>query len=127
MKLLILGASGNSGLRFVRMGLGAGHEVTAFIRNERKFAEQLTLANPKGLTVLTGETAVATATAGHNAVINAGGSAIEPKGYVPLIAGIIRAAEQAFGTGGRFWFFGAAATPDIPGMKGHKKLPTAAR
>lgn len=121
MKLLILGASGNSGLRFVRMGLAAGHEVTAFIRNERKFAEQLTVA------VLTGETAVATATAGHNAVINAGGSAIEPKGYVPLIAGIIRAAEQAFGTGGRFWFFGAAATPDIPGMKGHKKLPTAAR
>lgn len=119
MKLLILGAGGNSGLRLVRMGLTAGHEVTAFVRNERKFNEQLAVANPKGLSVRTGdvtdEAAVAAAMAGNNAVVNAAGNATEPKGYVPLVAGIIRAAEKALGPGGRFWLFGGAAALDIPG------------
>ena len=119
MKLLILGAGGNSGLRLVRMGLAAGHDVTAFVRNERKFTEQLAIANPKGLTVRTGdvtdETALTAAMAGQDAVINAAGTATEPKGYVPLVAGIIRAADKALGPGGRFWLFGGAAALDIPG------------
>ena len=79
MKLLILGAGGNSGLRLVRMGLAAGHDVTAFVRNESKFKDQLAMANPKGLTIRTGdvtdEIALAAAMSGQNAVINAAGNA----------------------------------------------------
>jgi hypothetical protein len=41
MKLLILGATGNSGSRLARMGLAEGHEVTAFVRSERKLVDLL--------------------------------------------------------------------------------------
>jgi hypothetical protein len=103
MKLLILGAGGNSGLRLVRMDLAAGHDVTAFVRNERKFAGQLAVADTKRLTVragdVTDEAAVAAAMTGQRAVINAAGNATEPKGYVPLVAGVIRAAVKALGPG----------------------------
>jgi uncharacterized protein YbjT (DUF2867 family) len=55
MKLLILGATGNSGIRLVRLGLAAGHEVTAFVRSERKLAELLGGKIPQTLAVRAGD------------------------------------------------------------------------
>ena len=118
MKLLILGAGGNSGLRLVRMGLAAGHDVTAFVRNKTKF-EELLGDTQKGLTIETGDVADAAALhaamAGQNAVVNAAGSVHEPDRFVSLVATIVGAAEKALGPGGRFWLFGGAAALDIPG------------
>lgn len=50
MKLVVLGATGRTGLEIVKQALGQGHEVTAYVRNPAK----LTLSHPK-LRVVQGE------------------------------------------------------------------------
>jgi putative NADH-flavin reductase len=121
MKLLVLGAAGNSGQRLVRAGLARGHEVTAFVRSERKFGDALGAQRPHSLNIIVGDvtdkSALVSAIAGQDAVVNAAGNATQPDGYVQLVAAVIAAAEQALGTGGRFWFFGGAAALDVPGTK----------
>jgi putative NADH-flavin reductase len=121
MKLLILGATGNSGLRLVRMGVDAGHDVTAFVRSERKLADLLGGQVPQKLSVYVGDVtdkaALVAAMRGQGAVVNAAGNATQPAGYVPMVATIIDAAEEALGVGGRFWLFGGAAALDVPGTK----------
>lgn len=70
MKLLVFGATGRSGLLFVRQALDAGHEVTAFARHAEKLAN-VTDAN---LTVvpgkLTDHTALRRAIVGQEAVVS---------------------------------------------------------
>ena len=39
MKLLVLGATGATGRRFVQQALDAGHDVTAYVRNPRKVTD----------------------------------------------------------------------------------------
>ncbi len=69
MNLLILGASGRTGLLVVEQVLGAGHEVTALVRSP----EKLTLRDPR-LHVVAGQATdasdVARAMAGTGAVIS---------------------------------------------------------
>ena len=36
MKILVLGATGGTGLEVLRQGLAAGHEIAAFVRNPAK-------------------------------------------------------------------------------------------
>jgi putative NADH-flavin reductase len=69
MKLLVLGASGATGLQIIRQGLAQGHEVTAFVRDPAKLA----FADPR-LHVVTGTlpgdaNALAAALQGMNAVL----------------------------------------------------------
>jgi putative NADH-flavin reductase len=69
MKLLVLGASGATGLQIISQGLAQGHELTAFVRNPAKLA----FADPR-LHVATGTlpgdaAALADALQGRAAVI----------------------------------------------------------
>lgn len=45
MNILILGASGKSGLRTVERALSGGHRVTAYLRNDTNMTEE-TKQNP---------------------------------------------------------------------------------
>jgi putative NADH-flavin reductase len=45
MNVLVLGASGKSGLRTVERALKAGHKVTAYLRNDTNMSEE-TKKNP---------------------------------------------------------------------------------
>ena len=110
MKLLILGATGNSGSRLARMGLAEGHEVTAFVRSERKLVDLLGGQLPQKVSVRVGDVtdkaALVAAMKGQRGVVNAAGNATQPDGYVPMVATIIDAAEEVLGAGGPFWLFG---------------------
>jgi putative NADH-flavin reductase len=121
MKLLVLGATGNTGQRLVRMGLAQGNDVTAFVRSARKLADLLGGQLPQKLSVregdVTEQSALIAAMKSQDAVINAAGNATQPEGYVAMVATIIAAAEEALGNGGRFWLFGGAAALDVPGTK----------
>jgi putative NADH-flavin reductase len=51
MHITVFGASGRTGIPFVRQALAAGHAVTAFVRDPAK----LPIEEQKGLTVVTGD------------------------------------------------------------------------
>ena len=119
MKVLVLGASGRSGLRLVRLGIDAGHEVTAFARSRDKIDDMYAEDLPNELNVIIGdatdESALSQVMQGQDAVVNAAGNAMKPDGYVTLMAGIIRTAERVLGPDGRFWLFGSLSALDVPG------------
>jgi putative NADH-flavin reductase len=74
MRLFILGATGAIGQQLVRIGLGRGHDLTAYVRSPHK------LSQPGGrLAVVRGDLfsvgAMARAVAGHDAVLSAFGPA----------------------------------------------------
>jgi len=71
MKILVLGASGETGSEIVAQGLALGHEITALVRRP----ERLTLRDPD-LRLVVGDvladpTFAAGAVAGHDAVVSA--------------------------------------------------------
>jgi putative NADH-flavin reductase len=88
MRLLILGASGGTGLAFIRQARDRGHEITAFVRSPQKLAA---LANR--ITIRQGDprsvTGLQAVIPGHDAVL----SALGPPGPGPTT--ILRAAARS--------------------------------
>ncbi|WHY77241.1 NAD(P)H-binding protein [Neobacillus sp. WH10] len=41
MKIIVFGATGNTGKRVLAQGIKMGHEMTAFVRNSEKLYDQL--------------------------------------------------------------------------------------
>ena len=78
MKLFILGGTGNSGQRLVRMALHRSHQVTVFVRDREKLVSTVGGTAANGLNIIIGaideSRALATAMSGHDAVINAAGN-----------------------------------------------------
>lgn len=118
MKMLILGAAGETGRRLVVAALQAGHQVTAFARNADTLSPLLG-AHASAATVTVGDVmdapSLAAAMAGQDVVINAAGNAWDGAGFPILVQHVLRVADAALGPGGRFWFFGGAAVLDVPG------------
>ena len=91
MKILVLGATGATGLLIVRQALAQGHDVAALVRSKAK-------AQAAGLADLelvegdaTDETALARAMAGCDAVISSLGTAMSPFREVTLLSTATRA------------------------------------
>ncbi|CAN5343625.1 hypothetical protein BH10PSE13_BH10PSE13_20710 [soil metagenome] len=117
MKVLILGAAGNTGSRLMGGAIAAGCAVTVLIRDREKFVR---CGGPiDHVRVETGDaTADAVldqAMANQDVVINAAGNANDGPVFQALVHGVIAAAERVLGPGGRLWLFGGAAALDIPG------------
>ncbi len=120
MRILIIGATGNSGLALTRAALARGLEVTAYVRSAGKLQALLGQEQTPGLTIRTGtladHAALASAMAGQDAVINAAGNATIDPDFGPMVQSVIALAEEALGAGGRLWLFGGAAALDVPGF-----------
>ena len=120
MRILIIGATGNSGLALTRAALASGLDVTAYVRSAGKLQALLGQDQTPGLTIRTGtladRAALASAMAGQDAVINAAGNATIDPDFVPMVHSVIGLAEDALGVGGRLWLFGGAAVLDVPGF-----------
>lgn len=122
MRVLILGAAGNSGLALTRAALARDHQVTAFVRDETKLASALGSPDaPAGLTVVRGDlsdtAALEPAIAGQNVVVNAAGNATVDANFTALVHAVIAATERVLGPGGRLWLYGGAAALNVPGMQ----------
>ncbi|MEY4952883.1 MAG: hypothetical protein RL299_1307 [Pseudomonadota bacterium] len=120
MRVLIIGATGNSGLALTKMALARGHHVTGYVRNADKLRELLGLdGDSDRLTIKVGtlanREAMAEAMAGQEAVINAAGNAVTDPNYITMVQSVIAPADQMLSPGGRFWLFGGAAALDVPG------------
>jgi putative NADH-flavin reductase len=119
VRLFLLGATGNSGRRILRLALDRGHEVTAFVRDPNKLRDILRQRFPQSLRIIVGEinepAELARAMVGHDAVINAAGHVTQGDHFTALVGNIIRQTLKSLGTGGRIWQFGGAAVLDIPG------------
>src|SRR5687768_4706785 len=96
MRLLVFGASGQTGHEFVRQALERGHSVTAFVRTPGKF----TIRDPS-IRVLQGNVAdsaaVAAAVPGHDAVVSMLGVGTPLKHDPDVVLGvrnIIKAMEE---------------------------------
>ena len=97
MRILIVGATGNSGLALTRMALARGLRVTAYVRSAEKLQALLgEQGNHPALTISTGtlanEATLARAMAGQDAVINAAGNATVDPDFVALVQSVIATA-----------------------------------
>jgi putative NADH-flavin reductase len=119
VKIILLGATGNSGRRILRLALQRGHEVTAFVRDEAKLLGFVDKPIPPNLHVSTGDISksadIARIMVGHDVAINAAGQVTEGAAFTQLVRTVIDSAVASLGEGGRFWLFGGAAVLDVPG------------
>ena len=110
MKILVLGATGETGVRLTKAASQAGHEVTAFARNREKLTTLLGDAMA-GLRIHIGdgseEAALTDAMTDQDVVINAAGNAWDGDSFPRLAQTAIRAASSALGPGG----FGCSQAP----------------
>src|ERR1700680_4587057 len=99
MKLFILGGTGNSGQRLVRMALDRSHQVTVFVRDRKKLVSTLGGIGANGLNIITGaiddSRTLAAAMSGHDAVINAAGNVNDGPSFTRLVRTAIGAATEA--------------------------------
>ena len=120
MKIFLLGATGNAGRRILRLALQRAHEVTALVRDERRFLRLVDRPSPPNLHVSIGDVSksadIARVMVGHDVAINAAGHVTDGSTFTQLVQTVVDAAIGSLGEGGRLWQFGGAAVLDVPGM-----------
>ena len=118
MKIFLLGATGNSGRRILRLALQRAHEVTAFVRDEAKLLSLVDRPIPSNLHVSIGDISksadIARVMVGHDVAINAAGRVTERSTFTQLVRAVVDSAIASLGEGGRLSQFGGAAVLDVP-------------
>ena len=119
MKIFLLGATGNSGRRILRLALQRAHEVTAFVRDETKLLSLVDRPIPPNLHVSIGDISksadIARVMVGHDVAINAAGHVTEVSTFTQLVQTVVDSTIMSLGEGGRLWQFGGAAVLNVPG------------
>jgi putative NADH-flavin reductase len=118
VKIFLLGATGNSGRRILRLALQRAHEVTAFVRDETKLLSLVDRPIPPNLHVTIGDinksAEMAGVMVGHDVIINAAGDVTQGSTFTQLVQTVVDLTITNLGEGGRLWQFGGAAVLDVP-------------
>ncbi|MCM3628462.1 NAD(P)H-binding protein [Paenibacillus glycanilyticus] len=118
MKIIVFGATGNTGRRALEQGYRRGHEMTAFVRNSEKFYEQQGESSARQVRVVVDDilnpASVREALSHQDAVIIAAGHAGQGDEFVRLVDNIISQCEVHPSFTGRVWVMGGAGLLDIP-------------
>lgn len=118
MKIIVFGATGNTGKRVLVQGITMGHEMTAFVRNSEKLYEQLGEHYAKRVKVIVDDIldplSVGEALAHQNAAILAAGHAGQGEEFIRMVDNIINQCEFQSSFSGRVWMMGGAGLLDIP-------------
>jgi len=121
MKILIIGATGNTGFALLKMASSEGHEVTAFVRNREKLEAMLRGSNQLPPHIVEGDVLdsalLGKTCRGQDAVVNVAGNVADGEQFVELVDTVTQAVETGLGDNGRFWFFGGVAALDVPGTR----------
>lgn len=118
MRVIVFGATGNTGRCLVRAGVSRGHEVTAFVRDiaklravfEDELISRIRISEGDALD----EWAVGRAMAGHNAAINAAHHPSLPHVFESICRNIVTQAQARLLTPRRLWLFGGLPGLDVP-------------
>src|SRR5215831_7311150 len=93
VKIFLLGATGNSGRRILRLALQRAHEVTAFVRDETKLLSLVDKPIPPNLHVSIGDISksadIARVMIGHDVAINAAGTVTEGSTFTQLVQTVV--------------------------------------
>lgn len=117
MKIIVFGATGNTGRRALEQGCKRGHEMTAFVRNSEKFYEQQG-GSVKSVKLIADDilnpASVGEALSHQDAAIIAAGHAGQGDEFVRLVDNIVSQCESNPRFSGRVWVMGGAGLLDIP-------------
>ncbi|GIP26397.1 hypothetical protein J23TS9_15270 [Paenibacillus sp. J23TS9] len=118
MKIIVFGATGNTGRRALEQGSKMGHEMTAFVRNSEKFNQQQGERSAKQVKVIVDDmmnpASVGESLSHQDAAIIAAGHAGQGDEFVRLVDNIISQCENHPSFSGRVWVMGGAGLLDIP-------------
>ncbi|GMK41416.1 hypothetical protein PCCS19_44720 [Paenibacillus sp. CCS19] len=118
MKIIIFGATGNTGKRLLAHGITMGYEMTAFVRNSEKLYGQLGDLSAKHVKVIVESMmdpiSVREALAHQDAAIIAAGHAGQGEEFVHIVDNIISQCESQPSFSGRVWIMGGAGLLHIP-------------
>ncbi|MBD3919024.1 NAD(P)H-binding protein [Paenibacillus sp. PR3] len=118
MKIIVFGATGNTGKRVLAQGITMGHEMTAFVRNSEKLYDQLGEHSAQHVKVIMDNMmdpiSVGNALAHQDAAIIAAGHAGQGEEFVRIVDNIISQCESQPSFTGRVWIMGGAGLLDIP-------------
>ena len=127
MKVLLVGATGNLGIRLVPALLSHGHKVTAFVRSRSKLETMLPSATFDMITVTEGDAkdpaAIKSAiSTGSDAVVSTAGLAAPttwhtsdfPVIFKAIVDGTLDAAKES-GKSVRLWMLGGMTAVNYPG------------
>ena len=130
MKVLLIGATGNVGLRLVASLLTHGHSVVAYVRSSNKLESLLSPSVYRQLVVVQGNATDSAAikkaisNANCDAVINTAGLAALPPWGKSELPAIFRAVVEAVREAGserrkplRAWFLGGLGVLHYPGSE----------
>lgn len=118
MKIIVFGATGNTGRRVLEQGIHRGHEMTAFVRNAEKLYDQLgELASSRVRVIeedILDPVSVSEALAHQDAAIIAAGHAGQGEEFVRIVDNIVSQCESQRSFSGRVWMMGGAGLLEIP-------------
>ncbi|MEJ9232485.1 NAD(P)H-binding protein [Peribacillus butanolivorans] len=118
MKIIVFGATGNTGKRVLAQGIIMGHEMTAFVRNSEKLYDQLAEHSAQPVKVIVDDimdpVSVGEALAHQDAAIIAAGHAGQGEEFVRIVDNIITQCEFQPSFSGRVWIMGGAGLLGIP-------------
>lgn len=118
MKIIVFGATGNTGKRVLAQGIKMGNEMTAFVRNSEKLYDQLGEHSAQHVRVIVDDmmdpVSVREALAHQDAAIIAAGHAGQGEEFVRIVDNIISQCELEPSFNGRVWVMGGAGLLNIP-------------
>ncbi|WP_123042823.1 NAD(P)-dependent oxidoreductase [Cohnella candidum] len=118
MKIIVFGATGNTGRRVLAQGVRMGHELTAFVRSPEKLHEQQGEDTARQVNVIAQDImdphGVREALSQQDAAIIAAGNAEQGDEFVRIVDNIVSQCEDHRSFAGRVWLMGGAGLLDIP-------------
>ncbi|GAA3413011.1 NAD(P)-dependent oxidoreductase [Paenibacillus hodogayensis] len=118
MRIIVFGATGNTGRRVLAQGVRMGHEMTAFVRNPEKVHEQQGEPIAQQVKVIVRDimdpASVREALSHQDAAIIAAGHAGQGEEFVRIVDNLVSQCENQPSFSGRVWVMGGAGLLDIP-------------
>ncbi|SFB52011.1 hypothetical protein SAMN05216312_111134 [Cohnella sp. OV330] len=118
MRIIVFGATGNTGKRVLAQGVRMGHRMTAFVRNPEKLHEQQDGRIAQQVNVIVQDMmdpgSVFAALAHQDVAVLAAGHAGQGEDFVRIVDSIVSQCERQPQFSGRVWMMGGAGLLGIP-------------